>query len=215
MAKITPSALITQIKGKWHGDVFQMNRGAIVVRKAGTPHRPNKASRSAIQGTISTLAGCYDDLTATHKTSWACYQELLPTAMSGFNAFVSLNTVIISSGHPSLSPSHCAPASYTVPVSPAPIAVSFCSLSDLFCVTWTTPFAAGNYVQAQYAPQGGYSNLKSPAWRLGETVAAARLYWNLSSSQFPTGTVFRFRARTIITTGEISPWTELISKTKS
>lgn len=214
MAKITPSALITAIKGKWHGDTFQMWKGQIIQRRTGNPRQRHNPARSAYKGHVSTIAGCYDGLITVHKTSWACYADLLPTEMSGFNAYLSRNVTNLCADHASLIAYHCAPAVYSVPPSPAPIAGSYCSLSDLYCVSWTTPAHACYWVQGFYAPQAGFSNLKSPSWRFHETVAAAKLFFDLDGSTFPSGTVIRFRARTLNVHGEPSVWTELTTATK-
>lgn len=215
MAKITPSALITEIKGKWHGDTFQMWKGQIIVRKTGRPRQTPNAARSRYKGYVADIAGCYDALSAQHKTSWACYSDLLPNAMSGFNAFLGRNVTLLTAQYAALTPYHCAPAVYSVPPSPAPLGASFCGTSGMYCVSWTTPVDACYYVQGFFAPQSGFSNLKSPSWRFSETVAAARLFLDLDGSGFPSGTVIRFRARTINASGEPSPWTDSVAGTKT
>jgi hypothetical protein len=215
MAKIEPSALISEIRGKWHGDTFQMHGSQIIVRRTGRPRQARKASRALYKGQVANIAGCYDGLTASDKTSWACYADLLPTEMSGFNAYLSRNVTNLTAGHEDLDAYHTAPSVYSIPPSPAPIDAQYCALTDRYCVSWTTPPDACYYVQGHYAPQAGFSNLRSPAWRLRETVAAARLYFDLDGSGFPSGTVVRFRARTLNVFGEPSPWTATATAAKT
>ena len=215
MPKITPSALITEIKGRWHGDQFQMWKGQIIARRASRPRQTPNLARARYKGYVSQIAGCYDGLSAQHKQSWACYSDLLPTVMSGFNAFLGRNVTLMTTQHPDLLPYHCAPAVYSSPESPAPLSAHFCVALGDYSVTWTTPADACYYVQGHYAPQSGYSNLRSPSWRHLETVAAALLSLDLDGSGFPSGTVIRFRARTLNIYGEPSPWTESVAATKS
>ena len=215
MAKITPSALITEIKGKWHGDQFQMWRGQIIARRASRPRQTPNLARAHYKGYVSQIAGCYDGLSAADKVSWACYSDLLPTEMSAFNAYLGRNVTNLTAQNAGLTAYHTAPSAYSVPPSPAPIASSYCGSSGMYCVSWATPTGSCYYVQGAFAPQAGYSNLKSPSWRFSETVAAARLYIDLDGSGFPSGTVIRFRARTLNIHGEPSPWTDIASATKT
>lgn len=215
MARITPSALITEIRGKWHGDTFQMWGGAIVARRTSRPRHTQTAARARYKGIVSTIAGCYDRLTDPQKTGWACYADLLPTEMSGFNAFLARNTTALCADHGDLSYFPDAPPVFTVPDSPAPLALVYWQPTDRFCLSWTTPSLATLYVQSFHAPQAGFSNLNSPAWRHTETVRAAQLQLSLNGSGFPTGTVIRFRARTINAYGEPSPWTDTKTAAKT
>lgn len=215
MAKITPSILISGIQGRSEGTVFQMWKGQIISRRAVHPHQTTTPAHARYKGYVSDIAGCYYGLTATHKTSWACYANLLPTVMSGFNAFLGRNVTLLTAQHPDLIPYHCAPLTYTLPESPAPISASYCSFTERYCVGWTTPTDACYYIQGNYAYQVGYSNAKYPSWHFDETVKAARRFFDLEGSGFPTGTVIRFRARTLNIHGENSPWTDIASATKT
>ena len=215
MAKITPSALITEIKGKWHGDTLQMWNGAIVTRRSTKARQRPQKNRADYKGHVSDTAGKYDALTDNQKTAWICYAALLPTQMTGFNAFVSRNVSALFADHPGLCYYPDAPATYSPPASPAPITATYIPTDDSFCIAWTTPTAGGHYVQANHAPQAGFSNLNSPSWRLTDSVAAAQQYLSLDGSSFPSGTVFRFRARTLNGHAEPSAWTETKSATKA
>lgn len=215
MPIITPSALITEIKGKWHGSTFQMWKGAIVVRRTTRPRHTAKVARARYKGFVSTIAGCYDSLTSDQKTGWACYADLLPTEMSGFNAFLARNTTLLCADNADFSYTPTAPVVFTVPASPAPITAAYLPTGDRFCVSWAAPSCSYLYVQGYHAPQAGFSNLNSPAWRQTKSVRSDLLDLTLDGSVFPAGTVIRFRARSINAVGEPSPWTATKSATKS
>ena len=215
MAKITPSALITEIRGKWHGDTIQMWKGAIVSRNTPHPRQQPTESRAHYKGYVSDVAGRYDALSDAQKTGWLCYADLLPTQQTGFNAFLGRNVTALTANHPGLCYYEDAPTTFSPPESPAPICVDYITATDSSCISWTTPSNPNLYVQTFHAPQAGYSNLKSPSWRLTQTVAAAQLSLSLDGSPFPAGTVIRFRARTLNSYAEPSPWTETKSAIKS
>ena len=215
MPKIYPSILISAMRGRSEGTIFQMWKTQIIARRYVKPHQPDTPARARYKGHVSTMAGCYDALSDPNKTGWACYAALLPTNMSGFNAFLGRNVTLLTADHPELVPYHTAPDVYSSPNSPAPIAASFCTFDGHYRVTWVTPAEACYYVQGFYAPQAGYSNVKFPPWKFSQTVAAALLSFDLDGSGFPAGTVIHFRARTLNVLGEPSPWTATESATKS
>lgn len=215
MAKITPSALITDIRGKWHGDTFQVWKGATIVHRTGHPRQRPTQARTNYKQIVSDIAGCYETLTTTQKNSWTCYAALLPTEMSGFNAFLSRITCALLAGHAGLSLYFQAPAVHSTPATPAPLSLAYCASTLHFCVTWTTPNGATYYTQAHYAPQAGFSNQNYPAWRAASTVSAAQLHLDLDASGYPSGTVFRFRARTLNIYAEPSAWSTTLSETKT
>lgn len=204
MAKITPSALITAIQGKWRGSCFQMWKGQIIVRRNPMPRFPNKASRAAYKGVVSTLSGCHYSLTEDQKISWLCYSDLLPTAMTGFNAFISRNSVLELSGHPSLCIYMNAPTVYSPPIGPAPFGLCYYPVTNKYCLFWTDPNCSEVFIQGKCAVQSGYSNQKSPSWRNFNTVVSTALKMDFDASEFPSGTMIRFTALSINKRGETS-----------
>lgn len=214
MAKITPSALITAIQGKWHTSTFQMWKGKITVRRTGKPRQRNLESRALYKGTVSDVAGEYDSISASNKTSWADYANLLPTEQSGFNAFMALNTTAKMAAHAGLCVYFTAPASRSIPSAPTGLSVAYCTGTDSYCVSWTAPTGATYYTQVQYSPQVGYSNATFPSWRIASCVSAALLQLSLDGSEYPSGTLIRFRARTLNIYAEPSAWTATTYTTK-
>ena len=134
--------------------------------------------------------------------------------MSGFNAFMARNSTLFLADHEDLDIRFIAPTTHTRPLSPQPFCVDYCSITDLYCMTWTTPALLCYYTQTNYAPQAGYSNLKYPAWRIHQTVQSAQKFLSLDGSTFPAGTVIRFRARNLDTHGSPSLWSPTASATK-
>jgi len=204
MAKVTPSALITAIQGKWNGSCFQMWKNKIVVRSNPIPKFPNKASRARYKGVVSSISSCHYKLTPDQKIGWDTYSDLLPTQMTGFNAFMSRNCVLFLAQHPDLNIYFDAPPAYSPPISPAPIGLCYYPKTGHYCLFWSDPNCAGVYVQGKYAVQSGYSNQKSPSWRMFNTVASTALKMDFDASKFPIDTMIRFTALSINISGEVS-----------
>lgn len=204
MAKVTPSALITAIQGKWNGSCFQMWKNKIVVRRNPMPRFPNKASRARYKGVISSISSCHYKLTADQKIAWDTYSDLLPTSMTGFNAFMSRNSVLLLAQHPDLKIYFDAPEAYSPPMGPAPIGLCYYPSTGHYCLFWNNPNCAGVYVQGKYSVQTGYSNQKSPSWRMFNTVVSTALHMDFDASKFPVDIMMRFTALAINMDGEVS-----------
>lgn len=204
MATVTPTALIAAIKGKWRGSCFQMWKGRIIIRRNPSPKPRNKASRAAYKGTISTLSACHYRLTANQQDAWNAYALLLPTAMSGYNAFMARNCALKLANHPTLCIYFNAPATYNPPTSPAPIGLCYYASLNSYCLFWTSPNCSQIFVQGYFSVQTGYSNKYSPSWRHHQTVVSTLLKMDFDASQFPTDTMIRFTARSINKNGEPS-----------
>lgn len=214
MAKITPSALISEIKGLWSGTVFQMWKGQIVTRNFNPGRMGNKESRQQFQGYISDISGRYYGLSSAKQISWLCYADLLPTQMSGFNAFIARNSTNLLSGHSDLCYFETGPAVYSPPATPSPFSVSFLICSSLFSITWTTPSLSTLFVQAFMAPLAGYSSRSSPSFRLISTVGASFQYLIFDPQNYDTNTVFYFKVRTLNAFGEPSAFSSILTLSK-
>ena len=204
MPKITPSALITAIQGKWHGSCFQMWKGAIVVRDNPRPRKIISESRYNFQGTVSSLSGCFYLMTPDQRIAWRCYAALLPASMTGFNAFIARGSALEIACHSDLCVYFNAPVSYDPPFSPAPITLCYYPDTALYCVIWTNPNCAGVYVQGLLSVQPMYSNEISAKWRLFDTVPSTNLHMIFDASSFPGDQMIRFTARSINIRGELS-----------
>lgn len=204
MAKITPSALITAIQGKWHGSCFQMWKGAIVVRRSPIPRKISSESRFNFRGTVSSISGCFYSMTADQRIAWRCYALLLPTSVTGYNAFMARGVALEIACHSDLCIYFDAPGAYAPPMSPAPISLCYHPSNARYCVMWTNPNCASVYVQGMLSVQAMFSNEKSPKWRIFDTVPSTDLHMIFDASAFPADQMIRFTARSINMRGELS-----------
>jgi hypothetical protein len=181
-----------------------MWKNKIVVRRNPIPRFPNIASRARYKGVVSSISSCHYKLTPDQKIGWDTYSDFLPTQMSGFNAFMSRNSVLLLSRHPDLKIYFTAPEAYNPPIGPAPIGLCYYPSTGHYCLFWNNPNCVGVYVQGKYSVQTGYSNQKSPSWRMFNTVVSTALHMDFDASKFPVDIMIRFTAMSINMNGETS-----------
>lgn len=204
MTKIIPSALVSAIQGKMNGSIFQNWKGHITLRRLSSVSRPKSAYYPQTKGTVSTFAGCFYMMSSNLRDAWRYYAGLLPTVMTGFNAFLSRNTALNYASHPGLCTYFTPPCVYDPPFIPAPVYLCYYPDSGLYCLFWTYPSCFGVYVQGLVAQQIMYSNEKFPSFHIFDIVPSTCLYVNFSASAYFGDVTFRFAARSINAHGEIS-----------
>lgn len=214
MAKITPSALISEIKGKMGGNTIQMWKGEIILRGLFNPRQAYSESQTKLRGLASDYAGAYDGLSSTQKAEWDAYADALTDVMTGMDAYVRNNVRLIYADHVSLTAITNPPDPPAPPTAPASFAVSFDAGDNEFDLTWTTPNSASLWVQAFYSPQVGYNNSLFPAWKFDSTVVSSAQVIHVSAVRYASPRILRFRIRVIDDCGETSAWSSTISDDK-
>lgn len=209
MAKIIPSALISQIVGKSRGSCFQMWKGKNVMRSSPAPKSNDRASAALYRTIVSEIAGSHYAMTANQKIAWNSYAALLPDDMSGFNAFMARNVALEYAGNVCLHFYTNAPTIYNPPAIPAPINLCYYPDTNKYCISWTTPSDVNTFVQGFYAPQAGYSNQSFAKFRYFGLVRADALHIEFDASDYPAETMIRFTVRAINMLGELSSITEI------
>lgn len=204
MARITPSALVASIKGKIRGDCFQVWKSTNIMRS--NPSHPLSGSLRAVEyrSTVAEISPLHYGLTALQKIAWNSYALLLPSSMSGFNAFLARNTALVLATHADLTTYFNAPASYNPPSIPSPLGLCYYPASNTYCLYWGTPNCVNMWVQGFYAPQTKFSNQAFPKYRFFQTVRSDALRMIFDASSYPSETMIRFTARAINVYGEIS-----------
>jgi len=119
MAKITPSPLVSVVRGKIGSVIFQRWKGINVVRNMPmSVHNPKTARQSVVRSLISNLRTSWRNLSSEQQTLWNEYAQSLSTqipsnqigtsqlipalgnAMSGFNAYIGTNIRLNKCGLP-------------------------------------------------------------------------------------------------------------------
>lgn len=215
MAKIEPSALITQITGRLSGQIAQIWKGEIILRRYTPPRNPRTVSQAKLRGLSADYAGAYDKLNTAQKAEWESYAEAIEDVMTGQDTYIRNNVRLIYADHVSLSEIVVPPDPPAPPTAPADFAVAYDGGDDEFDLTWTTPNSASLWVQASYCPQVGYNTTYYPMWKFTETVVSTAQVIHFSATNYSAPRYFLFHIRTIDACGEISAWSSTLREQKS
>jgi len=208
MAKITPTSLVSEIKGKLNGHVLQMWKGQIVIRAYTEPTQPRSEKQQLIRGIMNNLAGEWSNLSDGQQTLWNTYAASLTDVMSGFNAYVRNNTKLIYADHVSLTQITTPPDPTDPPTPPSDFTATYMLPADEFDIGWTAPNDGSLWIQAFVSPRAAYKDKISPMWSFIETVVSTALVINYDASDYTSPRYFRFRLRVIDAYGEVSAWTD-------
>lgn len=139
MARIKVTGPIGELSGKLGGQVFARNKAGYYVRANAFGTDPNTLAQVRARTAFSTASSAYHSLTDIQKSMWQSFATLdfvpkkgtPPGTLSGFNAFVSMRSVVES-----------AEALKTTPTAILVNAISKTVIADAYQIP-TTPPAAG------------------------------------------------------------------------
>lgn len=141
MASIQYSALVTDIKGKIQGSVFQKGSTRNIIRNKGATMRKSQPSQQLVHQKLQDLRREWSLRSLAEKSSWnafaATYQRTdkfgTLRSISGYNFFVSINSNRLQLGLTVL-------ASAPVYVAPAAVPTSFLYLNEFSMgINFATP----------------------------------------------------------------------------
>lgn len=204
MAKITYSGLVDEIKGSLGGSTIKGHKAGSILKQKTTPRRPRTQSQQRLRGYVNQLSGDWYSLPDTNKELWNKYASLLSGKLSGFNAFIMLNTRLLKTGHASLVQIISPPSSPGTP--PFVNGLTF-AITDTthHTISWSAPLDSSNYVSVFYAIQAGYSPKNKESWHFIATVRSDTGQI-IHTHSYPLGTIFFYRALSIDLFGRIAPW---------
>ena len=205
MAKITYSALITNISGKIGGSTLKRGKGNSVIFNTIQPAKSRTARQHDIRGYISQLSVRWYSLTATEREMWNTFASLTHRKQSGINGFMMLNLKLLSADHVSLTVITTPPTLPSTPESIKGLDRTYID-SDTNRIEWTAPNDVNTYVQVYYCVEPGYSFKNKEKWSLVETVNSACLVID-HDHDYPTGTIINYHALSMDTSGRVSPKT--------
>jgi len=166
--QIRPTALISGLKGKLGGTVFQMNASRIYARTNARKNNPNSVNWMIQKGYFSNTSQAWKGLTDAQRASWKAvvaswpsydkYGE--PRTPSGYEIFCKVNLVVLGQNQPLITNGFI-PAAITPNT-----AVGIATLtSSAFVVDLGVVGATGFYYAIFAAPPSSVGVLKSkPAY---------------------------------------------------
>lgn len=210
MAKVKYSALVDTIRGKLNGSVMSQWKGQNVIKSSASPRQPRSETQQLIRGIMNNLAGQWYALSDTQKELWNRYASLLPSPMTGLNAYLKQNANLeryLGYGSKITNP----PQTPSTPEALIGFAATPTN-SVTNTLVWTSPSGADDYVIVDYSFMAGRDDGASPRWTLAGGASASALTV-VQSHTYPVGTVMRFRARVMDSYGRTSPNTAVTTVT--
>lgn len=207
MAKIVYSALVSTIRGRLHGDVGSAWKGINYLRVLNpSPRQPRTEAQQNIRGYMNSLAGEWYPLTSSQKLLWNKYASLQAKAMTGLNAYIQLNLNLwkyLGVGAKITAP----------PATPSrPGAITGMSAASVDStnnqVSWVTPTDVDVLAIIDYSPIAGLDDSAHPRWSFAASASASATIVTHTHA-FPTGIIINYQARTLDTSGRITPNSEV------
>ena len=211
MAKVYYSALVNRMGGRIsHGVASNWKGRGVLKRHNAHPHNPRSEAQQTIRGLLNDLSGEYYSLTSIQKELWQSYSVALPDGITPLNAFIRLN-MIMQKYFPGSSRLETPPPTPSTPEHLMGLSVSPIGTGN-FCIQWTSPSSGTDAAVFDFWPMPGYDNTISPNFKFGVSADVVDLCVAMNSD-YPAGTVLRFRGRTVDAFGRVSPWTNIVSAT--
>lgn len=209
MAKIEYSALVNRIRGRVSHSVISNWKGLGVIKRhnAGV-HQPRTEAQQQVRGFLSDLAGEWYALTATQKELWNSWVAMFHLPMTGLNAYARFNQ-ILQKYFPGTARKTTPPPTPDTPEHSSGLSVTAIPGAD-FCVHWTNPTTATETVVVDKWAMPGRDVTNNPRWAFAASADASALAV-LVPTDYPTGTVLKFRVRTVDTYGRVSPWSHILT----
>jgi len=203
------SGLVNRIKGKISFSVMSNWKGlGIIKRHNGSPTQARSQKQQEVRGNFSDLAGEYYSLTDGQKELWKSYASLLKDPQTALNVYVGANARL-QKYFPDIARLVGPPSTPATPAFFKKLSITALTNGD-FCVHFTKPTNSTLYAIVDYWAMPGLDSVANPKWTFGATAGCDDQKVDVPLA-FPTGTIVKFRARTMDLKARVSPWSETIS----
>lgn len=99
MARMIPGSIVSDVRGKLGGSVFQRSAGGLTIRSKASPVNPRTASQSVARSRLFALQQAWQQLTAEQRkawNAWVLFQNIRTAGLSssqlkGQAAFIQAN----------------------------------------------------------------------------------------------------------------------------
>lgn len=110
MAHVQYGTIVTELKGKIEGQVFQQGNNAKIIRNKGYRAGAKTARRSSAVARLTSITALWKTLSEVQYNSWVALSSIWPFYNrfgvqyygSAYQVFVAYNTALISMGYPSI-----------------------------------------------------------------------------------------------------------------
>ena len=207
MAKIHYSALINDIKGKLGDSVLAVTKGIAYIRRHNSsPLKLRTARQTQIRGQASTLSGEWYALSDVLKSLWNAYASSLPAGVSGFNAFLKLNSRLYYLFNKSYAISY-PPQTPATPVHVQTISC-VCFTAGKFEINWQLPYNSNANILCDYRAILPIYKTSSLAWKFGFSAGSLSQRCSIDT-YLENARPCDFRVRSFDIYGRVSPWSHV------
>ena len=211
--KIQLGDIVTDMRGKSGGMVYQKGAYGLIKRTKVTPVNPQSTIQQTQRGTFSTQSSAWRSLTEAQRNTWISgaggfpYSDIFGNrqSLSGNALYVKLNTVLTNLGQAANS---SLPAAVAVPLATATALAADASAHTLQLDFTDTPIPAGFKLVVEATPQvsAGINFMKNKYRVLARVDAAG-------TSPQALGTAYEAKFGTLTTGKKIGVRIYLASKT--
>lgn len=189
MAKFTPGAVISEIRGKIAATVFTKNASGNSIRNRATPINPRSTKQVLRRQILSALSAAWRGLTQAQRDAWNASAANFPQQdslgqtvfLTGSQLYVRLNANLVLIGASQIT-------SPPAPISFATLALGVATMaSGVLTIPFTpTPVAAGFnlIVRATVAASPGKQFAPQSAFRFLDKLAAAAASPGVLTTQY-------------------------------
>lgn len=203
------SALVNRIKGRVSNGVISNWKGLGIIKKHNSGvHQDRSCKQQEVRGNLSDMAGEYYSLSDVQKELWKSYASMLAKPMTALNAYVAANCRL-QKYFPDIARMTGPPATPDTPKFFKSLSINTLTLGD-FCVHFTKPTNSTLFAIVDYWAMPGRDSVTNPSWTFGGSAACSAGKVVLALA-YPTGTIVKFRCRTMDAKARVSPWSQVIS----
>lgn len=212
MAIWTPAAFIGDIRGRVGDQVFSFQKGTHYIKQHNpNPADPLTAAQQLVRNSWANLSPVWRTLTDQQRDLWTKYGGLQQRPLGGFNAFMSANVALYTSGIPSPTRRDHPPLTPATPTAVAGFS-AYVLHATANILLWSAPSSPALYVQSWKRYDWNYYGGYNPGWVIvAATISTAGGY--VHTHDTPSGERTWYRARSIDLWGRKSPFTHTIKVT--
>jgi len=208
MARITYTAIVSNISGTVAGSTFKRNKSGGIILNRPHPKQTRTDAQYDKRRILSLLSGCWQNITTTNKELWDEYASITKQRQSGFNAYLGMNMVLLSANYSTLVQIQAPPPTPQTPTALTEFSKIIIS-SSRNSLQWALPRSYDYFTQVYYCIETKYSLKNKESWKLLSTIPSMDGFV-YHDYLYPYGTPIFYYGRTIDAYGRTSPRTEKI-----
>lgn len=210
MAKFEYTSLLSRIRGKINAGVFEQWKGLNVSRRTSRPRQTRTSSQQFIKFLYSKLSSDWQALSLASQTAWNCYASTYPDPLSGFNAYIRNNTILLYLQQPQFPQIKIPPSTFW---GARPVETWGFSWVSGRRVQWYnhTFNQTSNSFQCAYSLVPGFRDDSSPMWKVFSSSQLSAISIRMPIGDIPRYTIIRARMRHVDTYGHVSVWSAVQS----